>query len=61
MGNGIWQSGTNRRTGSWVLYINKMANGKGSWEIMNRLYSCTLISREQGERDEGWNDGWIKD
>ena len=57
MENRIWQSGTDRRTGSWVVYINKMVNVKRSWEIMNRLYSCTLISRDQGERYEGCNDG----
>ena len=48
MGNRLWQSGTDRRTGSGVLYINILVNGKRRRGIINRLYSCTLISREQG-------------
>ena len=60
MGNGIWHSVTYRSTGSWVLYRNIMDNGKGSWEMMNRLYICTITIREKGERYEGCNDGWIQ-
>ena len=60
MGNRILHSVTDCSTVSWVLYRKIIVNGKRSLEMMNRVYICTIIIREQRERYEGCNDGWIK-